>query len=332
MATARLAPMRSFGARWGSRTLPVRVPPPYAHRMHPPDPQQNWLVYGGSGAVGGFLLKRLSADGFDVLALSRRGGQAELPGLQWRLGSLEQASALDDALQGFAPAVICSAGPLDAFVDWLARRPPSAGTRVLALSSLSASWKLDSPQPAERALAQRLCDAERALFELCAQAEASVCVLRAGLIHGAGVDRSLSPLLRLARRLRVLPWPRAARGLRQPVHADDVARALLAAAARDWRNQAAAAPLQLPGPEALDFASMLRRSFACETPSPRLLCLPMPGLQRMARHLAAGSNRLGRAAAVAFRLHVDQLADIGDWHRLNIAPDTLRRLGRAEHC
>jgi nucleoside-diphosphate-sugar epimerase len=311
------------------RALPVTMPPPYARRMHPLDPPQTWLVFGGSGAVGGFLLKRLSAHGFDVLALSRRGGQVELPRLRWIAGSLEQASALDDALQGFAPAVICSAGPLDAFVDWLGQRPPSAGTRVLALSSLSASWKLDSPQPAERALAQRLCAAERALFELCARAEASVCVLRVGLIHGAGVDRSLSPLLRLARRLRVLPWPRGARGLRQPVHADDVARALLAAAARDWRNQAAAACLQLPGPEALDFAAMLRRSFVCETPSPRLLRLPMPGLQGIARHLAVGPNRLGRTAAVAFRLHVDQLADIGDWQRLNIAPDTLRRLGEA---
>ena len=44
-------------------------------------------------------------------------------------------------------------GPLDAFAAWLQRQPATGLRRVIALSSMSAESKRESPDPAERALA-----------------------------------------------------------------------------------------------------------------------------------------------------------------------------------
>src|SRR5690606_7911378 len=114
----------------------------YAGAMFERPSLTTWLVFGGSGAVGRFLLRRLSEAGIAVVALSREPAAVEAAGVRWLRGSLQQAPELDDWLRsGGAPAVICSAGPLDAFVAWLRRSALAPGTRVLALSSLSATWK-----------------------------------------------------------------------------------------------------------------------------------------------------------------------------------------------
>src|SRR6185312_15824799 len=173
------------------------------------------LVFGGSSQIGHFLLPRLLAHGATVTALSRH------------------ARISQDALPRELPhpAAIVSFGPLAPFAQWLARTDfGSEPPRVIATSSMSAETKRDSAMPAERALAQQLRDGEQALAAACARHGAPWTVLRPTLIYGAGLDKSLSPIARRAWRTRVFPLP-AGRGLRQPVHADDIALAVLAALA-----------------------------------------------------------------------------------------------------
>jgi nucleoside-diphosphate-sugar epimerase len=283
-----------------------------------------WCVFGGSGAVGGFLLPALHAAGNEVLALSRRPQPVPMPGLQWVLGSLEAASALGDAIAvGPRPDVICSLGPLDAFSRWLQRHPPAAATRVLALSSLSAEWKSDSPNPGERALARTLIESEQRVFDLCAAHDAVATLFRCGLIHGAGIDRSLTPLLTWADRCP-LPWPRAAIGQRQPVHARDLAHALIVAAPRADLAQRV---LALPGPEALTFPQMVQRSLAASGRAARVIPVPAPGLFQLARLLARLPGRIGSTAATLSRLYVDQLGTSEDWGLLDIPRRELLRVG-----
>ena len=81
-----------------------------------------------------------------------------------------------------------------------------------------------------------------------------VTVLRPTLIYVGNRERSLAPLAERARLWRRLPWPRGATGLRQPVHADDVARAVrdcLGAQASHGRA------FDLPGGERLRFDAMV---------------------------------------------------------------------------
>jgi nucleoside-diphosphate-sugar epimerase len=249
------------------------------------------FVIGGSGAVGGFLLARLQAAGRDAVALSRA-PRAARPGVRWLQGGLDAGLA--------APPVdsILCAGPLDHFVAWLETATPAGLQRIVALSSMSADSKQASPSAAERELAARLRDAEQRLAAWCESRGVAWRVLRPTLIYGAGLDRSLTPLAAWGRRLRLFPYIPGALGLRQPVHADDVAAACVATLAYAGPGQVFA----LGGGERLSYAQMLERvraSLACRTvPVP----LPINLLRAMAR---LG----GRGAGMVQRLNVDLVAD-----------------------
>ena len=283
------------------------------------DERRAWVM-GGSGAVGRFLLRRLSSAGWRVQAPSRQaapGWSENLPRIDWRHCDLGDAAAV--VPEGVD--VVFGAGPLDLLVTLLQRRPPPRRLRVVALSSTSLETKRASPDPAERALAARLDASERALRELARAQDWSLVLIRPTLIYGAGVDASLSPLLRLARRRGWLLLPRASRGLRQPVHADDLAAAMLCAAQREeWRDEC----LRLPGGETLHFDRMVERVLALAEPQPRLLQLPTPPLRLLAALLAHGPRSLRRWSAPLLRSAQDLVFPLDDWQRLALQPRGFR--------
>lgn len=258
------------------------------------------LVFGATGAVGQFLLPLLVARAERVVALSRKPAPAgQNPGqIQWLRGDL-----FGDVPTPPPTGTIYSLGPLDAFADWFARSAPTDVQRVIALSSMSAESKQESPDPTERALALRLRDAEARLLQA-AQARAIACtIFRPTLIYGSGRDRSLAPLARFARRWHMLPIPRGADGLRQPVHAADLADACIAA-----RDVAATfgQTYALGGGERLRFDALLARIAAGP---PRIaLTVPVPlALLRVGLPFARFGSAIG-AGALA-RLRVPLVAD-----------------------
>lgn len=226
------------------------------------------LVFGGSGQIGRALLPRLLDAGWRVRAVSRQPSAAlpRLPGLTWQAGDLAHLPALPVEAQA-----IVSAGPLDLFAQWLPRVP--AGVRVVAFGSTSVHAKRASPDPHERALAARLQAAEHRLAARAADEGRAITLLRPTLIYGRGGDRSLSAIAALARRFGHVVLPTAAQGLRQPVHADDLADAALAALARALPGWHA---FDLPGGEALPYREMVQRVLATLQPPPRLHALPLP--------------------------------------------------------
>ena len=256
------------------------------------------LVFGASGAVGQFLLPQLVARGDHVIALSRQppaAGQSD-DRIEWLRGDL-----FADMPPLPAAEIIYSLGPLDAFANWFERAAPAGVRRVIALSSMSAESKQDSSDPAERDLAARLRDAEARLLQA-AQSRAIACtVFRPTLIYGTGRDRSLARIARLTLRWHVLPIPRGADGLRQPVHAADLAAACLAVrenAATFGRTYA------LGGGERLRFDTLLARLRAG---LPRgVLPLPIP---LWLLHLAARLMRGAPSAAAIARLRAPLVAD-----------------------
>ena len=261
---------------------------------------QTVLVFGASGAVGRYLLPRLGTH-YKVFPVSRStrtgwiGGDINDTGMAWPTTD-----------------VILSLGPLDAFADWLERQT-AASTRVIALSSMSAESKRESPDSAERALAKRLRDSESRVFAAGNRRSIACTIFRPTLIYGAGTDRSLAPIARFARRWHVLPIPVGARGLRQPVHADDLAAACIAALDRP---ASFGRIYELGGGERLTFTAMLRRLRAAEPGFVLPLPLPIAGL-RLAR------GRIG-ASALA-RLREPLLADNHDATRdFGYAPGPFR--------
>ncbi len=197
--------------------------------------------------------------------------------------------------------LVVGCGPLDAFADWFERAGPRCG-RVVAIGSTSIDSKRDSPDAAERAIADRLEQAEHRLAEAARARACAWTLLRPTLVYGAGVDRSLTPLVRRAERWRVFPRIDA-RGLRQPVHADDLAAACVSVAATgrcDGRVYA------LGGGERLPFGAVLERVRV----SLPFATLPLPLPLVLLRAAAPFAPRRLRGALA--RLQRDLVADDAD--------------------
>lgn len=257
------------------------------------------LVIGGSSQIGHFLLPRLVASGEPVLALSRH-PRIALSGVEWLSGSLPEAVPTLPPL-----SAILSFGPLLPFANWLQRTPPGNAPRVIATSSMSAQSKRDSSVPAERDISRQLRDGEKALADACETHGCAWTVLRPTLVYGAGLDKSLTPIARRAARLHLFPLP-AACGLRQPVHADDIAQAVIAALERP---SSAGQVVAIGGGERLPAAEMfarVRRSLGTSTTP-----LPLPSwLLRMAGGL------LPQVRGPLSRLDADLVADNDALQRL----------------
>ncbi|MFC5435954.1 SDR family oxidoreductase [Rhodanobacter umsongensis] len=257
------------------------------------------LVFGGSSQIGHFLLPRLLATGEQVLALSRY-PRPPLAGVTWVVGALPANVPILPPV-----SAIISFGPLPGLAEWLARAALGNAPRVVAISSMSAETKRDSRVPAERGISQQLRDGEKALAAACARHGCAWTVLRPTLVYGAGLDKSLTPIARRALRLRLFPLP-SARGLRQPVHADDIAQAVMAALECP---AAAGCILPIGGGERLAAREMfarVRRSLARST-----MPLPLP-----AWLLRLGQHALPPLRGPLSRLHADLVADNGELQRL----------------
>jgi nucleoside-diphosphate-sugar epimerase len=263
------------------------------------------LVLGASGAIGRFVLPRLLAGGHEVLAASRRppAGLRDAGGpgtVQWH--RLDLAGAPDATLA--ACDAVLSAGPLDLASRWLSAHA-AAPPRIVAFGSTSIATK-------ERALALRLREAEDRLGGFASRHGSTLALLRPTLVYGAGMDRNLSRIAALGRRLGWVPLPRRAHGLRQPVHADDLAQAAVGALEL---SGGVCRQYALPGGETLGYRDMVLRVLACLDPQPRLLELPMPLL----RGALAGAHVAGllRDANVAtlLRMREDLVFDAGPAQR-----------------
>jgi nucleoside-diphosphate-sugar epimerase len=269
--------------------------------MHSPAPDRGpVLVFGASSQIGFFLLPMLLERGARVVAVSRR-AQVEQNGVTWLRGELPDQPPCDAA----DTEAIVSFGPMDALAAWLERDPAPNLRRVVATSSMSAESKRNSPVAAERALAQRLRDAEAALASVCDRRGIAWTVLRPTLIYGAGMDRSLTPLARRATRTRVFALP-PGRGLRQPVHAQDIALAVIAAL---QRPESAGRVIPIGGGERLTAAQMFARVRA--SLPVRTLPIAVPGFARALAQLAFPAIR-----GPLSRLDQDLVADNGELERL----------------
>ncbi len=241
------------------------------------------LVIGASSQVGHFLLPRLAARGQEVDALSRHARPETLPsldGVRW---------VTPDEARARLPeyAALLSAGPLPLALDY-ARAMPAA--RALAItSSSSVLSKVDSPDEDERALMEGMRQAEEGFRALARKRRIPLVILRPTLVYGCGLDRNLTRYARFIRRFGFLPLSRRAGGLRQPIHADDVAQALIAALAPRERRELVS---PLCGGDTVDYRGMVRRIFAALDRPTRLLSLPPSLLMAVLR--VASTLRLAR--------------------------------------
>jgi len=210
------------------------------------------IVIGASGIVGGYIVEELVRSGERPLALSRK--RHESPGVSWLQGDLSNAGAL--SLPPF-DRLYCTVD-IALLADALPQIASPALQRIVAFTSTSIVTKIESEIPAERELLQRLADGERRLIAGCERLGIGWTILRPTVIYAEGRDGNVSRLARLIERFGFLPLMGRGGGLRQPVHAEDLAIGAVAAAASP---AAINKTYSVPGGETVSYREMAGRIF-----------------------------------------------------------------------
>jgi nucleoside-diphosphate-sugar epimerase len=166
---------------------------------------------------------------------------------------------------------ICVA-PIWVLPDYFGMLETQGARRVVVLSSTSRFTKNDSTDPEEQAIALRLADAEVRVREWAESRGVEWVILRPTLIYGLGRDKNIAEIARFIRRFGFFPVFGKANGLRQPVHAADVAGACLAALQAPC---AANRVYNISGGETLTYRNMVARVFSALGRRPCLLTVPL---------------------------------------------------------
>jgi len=258
----------------------------------------NSLVIGGTGLVGGYIVEHLVRRGERPLVLSR--SPREQPGIDWLRGDLTRPDTL--TLPPFA-TLYCTADAV-LLAGALPRLFNPALRRLVVFSSTSVLTKQDTEVASEQQAMRKLADAERKIAALCEQQNVGWTILRPTLIYSEGRDTNITPLSRLIRRFGFMPLVGGAPGLRQPVHAEDLAIGAIAAAL----SPAAVNKIySLPGAETLTYREMIGRIFDGMRLPRRTVSVP-PWLWRaafgLAKPLFPGAN-----VAMGIRMMKDMTFD-----------------------
>ncbi len=236
------------------------------------------VILGAGGIIGPYLLERLIRAGYMVDCLSRRQAPSPRSGARW----ITIDVTTPGAWRCRPETIVFSILPLWLLPPFLSHL--SAARQIVAFSSTSVLTKIDSADGHERALAQRLRKSEHDLATYCEESDLPWTVLRPTLIYGGGADKNVSSIARFIRRFGFFPVASEARGLRQPVHAEDLANA---AAACIGNRAAWSETFDLPGGETINYREMVRRIFQAMEKRPVIVPLPELPLRLAARAFRA---------------------------------------------
>lgn len=200
-------------------------------------------VIGATGRSGAALCRTLLARGAGPVPIIRdplRWPAARIA-LAPRIARLEDAAALCAVLHDATHVVSTAHARYAAAV--IAAAPPGARLVLLGSTRQFTRWP--------DAHGNGVIAGEAAFL---ASGRAGV-MLHPSMIYGAQGEDNVQRLASLLRRLPVLPLPNGGASLVQPVHQDDVTRAVLAALERDWDGPHS---IIIAGPRPIPYADFVR--------------------------------------------------------------------------
>lgn len=270
-------------------------------------PERKVGVLGASSLVGGCLLTQMAQMGRGAIAFSRAkriaidGGHVE-----WRQLPAPGAKNLDVAEP--IGHWICVA-PIWVLPDYFSLIAASGARRVVALSSTSRFTKVGSGDTAENAIAAKLIESEARVQAWAEERGIDWVILRPTLIYGLGRDKNISEMARFIRRFGFFPLLGRAQGLRQPIHAEDVATACLAALQAPGVSNRA---YNISGGETLAYRDMVGRVFVALGHPTRLLTVPLWAFRLAVAVLRCLPRYRHWSAAMAERMNRDLVFDHTD--------------------
>jgi len=225
-------------------------------------------VIGASGRAGAALCRSLLADGVAFVPVVRSAERwaALRSAVAPRVADISDAAALQAALTD-AARIVSSAHAR--YTD----RILAAAPREARLVFLGSTWKF-TRWPDERSA--HVLDAETAFLS----AGRPGVMLHPTMIYGADGEDNVQRLAALLRRLPVVPLPGGGRSLVQPIHQDDLTRAIRAALDHPWDGPTS---IVIAGPEPISYADFVQAvAAATGLKPPRIVSAPAPLLIALA--------------------------------------------------
>jgi nucleoside-diphosphate-sugar epimerase len=225
-------------------------------------------IIGASGRSGVALSRSLFSDGVSLVPVVRDLAKWRSAGIAVvaRLADLTDAGRLGDALRDATHIVCCAHARHTATV--LAAAPSDARFVFLGSTRKFTRW----PDAHGNGVL-----AGEAAFVTSGR---SGVMLHPTMIYGAQGEDNVQRLATLLRRLPVVPLPGGGKALVQPIHQDDVTRAIRAALDRAWQGPST---LVIAGPAPLPYADFVRAvARASGRRKPRVVALPAAGLMTIA--------------------------------------------------
>ena len=296
MTTGHGAPGQADGSPLERVSVTMMPPAPDATALHSSTPEAGSGVRGCVGVLGmgSFvsppLLSRLALAGY----------------ASWPIASRANAEDRVPAVatpEGITAAVaLC---PLWGLVDRLPALTTLGIRRIVTVSSMSRVTKAASPDPAERAVAERLAAAEDALERWAERHATRVTILRPTLVYDGRHDRNVTRIAGFVRRWRFFPLVGAGCGLRQPLHADDLAAACVAALDAPSPRPC----YDIAGGETLTYRDMVSRIFVAVGRHPRFVQVPRMFVRATLPMLGFLPGFRGVSAAAFDRMNEPLVAD-----------------------
>lgn len=224
-------------------------------------------VVGATSQIGRSLLPLLKGRGMETFPIGR----------EPRADGAVATHVFDAGRQTFSPPLetvdaVISLAPLPTIGRIMEMAVCLGARRVIAFGSTGRFSKAGSTSPIERDFVEQQAHAEALFCSLSEAAGIAWTLFRPTMIYGAGTDLNVSFIAGTIRRFGFFPIPMGARGLRQPVHVDDLARACVAALDCSGSFDRT---YDLGGGEVLEFPELVRRIFRAEGRRPLLIPLPL---------------------------------------------------------
>jgi nucleoside-diphosphate-sugar epimerase len=261
------------------------------------------LVSGASSQIGLNVIALALAGGAQVIALCHR---TAIDYVHPRLTLLPADLTAPGPLAVPPAGILIHTAPIWLLPQQLPSFVGAGIKRIVVFSSTSIFGKRDSKDASERSLVETLTGAEDRMSRLAADNDLRLTIFRPTMTYGMGLDINITRMARTIRRLHFVPIFAPAKGLRQPVHARDLAEAGLAISDNPATYGKA---YNLGGGETMSYRMIVERLFLRLGEKPRLLALPFlpQSLDLLNRFLPF----LHVNGEIARRMNRDQVFDNG---------------------
>jgi nucleoside-diphosphate-sugar epimerase len=247
----------------------------------------------------------LIAEKFAFSVVSRQGVDSQRKPIRW---DLENAASSSVVQQLASCDTLIHCAPIWLLPQHMEVLHKAGINRMIVFGSTSVISKRLSADKHEKKLVAQLARAEQKLNEYCKDNAISLTILRPSMIYGYGLDQNITRIAAFIRRFGFAVLVGRAKGLRQPVHTDDLVDAVLATREN---SKSFGKTYNLAGGESLSYTDMVERIFMALHKNIRIIPLPLP-IVRGALRAAGVVGSFAYTPEMADRMNQDLAYDYSD--------------------